>query len=208
MLAAQETPQRPAAVEGNIIYIKLATGADTNSAAEDSRLRTLAEAARRVNQTKGTGPMTVILSEGCMRSAKLHVQAGSAQLHRDRLTIRAEVLPDDPDWHTGRMPTLIHTQPLTGLDRRVPIPESPGGIDRRARGLPLAASARPSPYRVVFNVFQGGPRCLRQPKFHGCEAILTFFRVGTRAQVDRRNTCRVSRSHFVQFLVVRDGHFS
>jgi hypothetical protein len=32
----------------------------------------------------------------------------------DRLTIRAEVLPDDPDWHTGRMPTLIHTLALTG----------------------------------------------------------------------------------------------
>jgi hypothetical protein len=30
----------------------------------------------------------------------------------DRLTIRAEVLPDDMDWHTGRMPTLIHTMPL------------------------------------------------------------------------------------------------
>ena len=36
----------------------------------------------------------------------------------DRLTIRAEVLPDDPDWHTGRMPTLIYTLPLTGPKAR------------------------------------------------------------------------------------------
>jgi hypothetical protein len=32
----------------------------------------------------------------------------------ERLTIRAEVLPDDSEWHTGRMPTLIHTLPLAG----------------------------------------------------------------------------------------------
>ncbi len=31
----------------------------------------------------------------------------------NRLWIRAAVLPDDPDWHTGRMPTLIHTMPLS-----------------------------------------------------------------------------------------------
>jgi len=35
-----------------------------------------------------------------------HVLRGS------RLTIRAEVLPDDPEWHIGRMPTLIHTMPF------------------------------------------------------------------------------------------------
>jgi hypothetical protein len=28
------------------------------------------------------------------------------------LTIRAEVLPDDPAWNIGRMPTLIHTMPV------------------------------------------------------------------------------------------------
>ena len=64
MLAAQKTPQKPAAVEANTLYLNPATGADTNSGAKDSRLRTLAEAARRVNQTEGTGPLTVILSEG------------------------------------------------------------------------------------------------------------------------------------------------
>src|SRR5512145_2772581 len=64
MLAAQETSPKPTAGEGNTFYINPATGVDTNSGAKDSPLRTLAEAARRVNQTEGTGPLTVILSEG------------------------------------------------------------------------------------------------------------------------------------------------
>jgi hypothetical protein len=29
------------------------------------------------------------------------------------LLLRAEVLPDDPMWHIGRMPTLIHTMPVS-----------------------------------------------------------------------------------------------
>ncbi len=29
-----------------------------------------------------------------------------------QLTIRAEFLPDDAKWDTGKMPTLIHTMPL------------------------------------------------------------------------------------------------
>jgi hypothetical protein len=115
-LAAQETPPKPATVEGITLYLNPATGADTNSGAKDSRLRTLAEAARRVNQADGTGPMTVTLSEGAYavgETATFKPERRSFT-KSDRLTIRAEVLPDDPDWHTGRMPTLIHTLPLTG----------------------------------------------------------------------------------------------
>jgi hypothetical protein len=46
-----------------------------------------------------------------MRSAKRRgLKPERRSFGRDgRLTIRAEVLPDDPDWHIGRMPTLIHT---------------------------------------------------------------------------------------------------
>lgn len=101
MLAAQETPQKPAAVEGNTIDINPATGADTNSGAKDSRLRTLAEAARRVNQSDGTGPMTIVLSEGVyvVSETTLLKPARRSFSKTDRLTIRAEVLPDDPEWH-------------------------------------------------------------------------------------------------------------
>ena len=48
----------------NTIHVHPARGSDANSGAADSPLRTLAEAARRVNRADGAGPMTIILSEG------------------------------------------------------------------------------------------------------------------------------------------------
>lgn len=123
ILAAQETTPTPATVEGNTLYLNPATGADTNSGAKDSRLRTVAGAARRVNQTNGTGPMTIVLSEGVYAVGETATFKPERRTFTktDRLTIRAEVLPDDPDWHTGRMPTLIHTLPLTGPSARGPL---------------------------------------------------------------------------------------
>ena len=144
MLAAQEAPPKPAVVEGTTVNVDPATGADTNSGTKESPLRTLAEAARRVNQTDGTGPMTVILSEGVYavgETATFKPERRSFT-ETDRLTIRAEVLPDDPDWHTGRMPTLIHTLPLTGP---------------KARG-PLTPEKQPVHYRVVNSLFAGNKK--------------------------------------------------
>jgi hypothetical protein len=103
--------QQPGSAE---IWVNPATGADTNTGTKAGPVRTLAEAARRVNQSTGEGPMTIILSEG------IHVVGETTLLKPEkrsfttssRLAIRAEVLPDDPDWRTGRMPTLIHTMPV------------------------------------------------------------------------------------------------
>ena len=116
LLDAQDAAPKPAAVEGNTISLNPATGADTNSGTKDSPLKTLAEAARRVNQADGTGPMTVILSEGVYAVGETAAFKPERRKFTkpERLTIRAEVLPDDSEWHTGRMPTLIHTLPLAG----------------------------------------------------------------------------------------------
>ena len=105
-----------AAAEEDTIYVNPASGADSNSGEKDSPLRTLAEAARRVNESTGTGPMAVILAEGVYAVGETAVFKPERRTftQTNRLTIRAEVLPDDPDWHTGRMPTLIHTLPLGG----------------------------------------------------------------------------------------------
>ncbi len=113
-LPAQETGARTSAAEGNTLCLNPATGSDTNSGAKASPLRTLAEAARRVNQSAASGPMTIILSEGiyAVGETTLLKPERRAFSRTERLTIRAEVLPDDSEWHTGRMPTLIHTMPL------------------------------------------------------------------------------------------------
>ena len=66
--------------------------------------------------------MTIILSEGVYAVGETAVFQPEHRVfsQSERLTIRAEVLPDDPDWHTGRMPTLIHTLPL-GLPDAPPL---------------------------------------------------------------------------------------
>ena len=92
MLAAQEAPPKPAVVEGTTVNVDPATGADTNSGTKESPLRTLAEAARRVNQADGTGPMTVILSEGVYAVGETATFKPERRrfTKTDRLTIRAE----------------------------------------------------------------------------------------------------------------------
>lgn len=116
IVQCQEAAPKPGTVDGNTIYLNPATGVDTNPGAKGSPLRTLSEAARRVSQLEGSGSVTVILSEGvyAVGETATFKPAQRKFTRTDRLTIRAEVLPDDPEWHPGRMPTLIHTLPLTG----------------------------------------------------------------------------------------------
>jgi hypothetical protein len=119
-LISQEVTSKIAGDAVNSIHVNPATGTDANSGAKDSPLRTFAEAARRVNEAEGAGPITIVLSEGVYAIGEtIRLKpAHRAFSETDRLTIRAEVLPDDPQWHTGRMPTFIHTLPLTGPKAR------------------------------------------------------------------------------------------
>ena len=113
------------------------TGADTNAGTRDSPLRTLAAAARRVSEGKEPGRRRSSSRKVSMRSAKpARFAAPNRSFTRTaRLTIRAEVLPDDPEWHTGRMPTLIHTMPLSTVWNGRPDPF--GGV---AYGMEIETS--------------------------------------------------------------------
>ena len=59
---AQDTDPNVHPVEAGAIYLHPATGADSNSGAKDSLLRTLAAAARRINESTSTTARTIILS--------------------------------------------------------------------------------------------------------------------------------------------------
>jgi hypothetical protein len=105
------TPQGPA---GDTLYVNAEAGADTNSGTRDKPLRTLAEAANRVNAGKGTGPTTVIVAEGLhLLDRTVLFKPGLQYTAGERLTIRAESLPDDPDWTPARMPVLLPVMPLS-----------------------------------------------------------------------------------------------
>lgn len=113
-IARAATGREQRETQDGTYYVNPASGDDAGAGSRQSPLRTLPEAARRVNRATGSGPLTIVLSEGihAVGETALFRPERRAFTRADRLTIRAEVLPDDPEWHHGRMPTLIHTMPL------------------------------------------------------------------------------------------------
>jgi len=95
-------------------YINEITGNDQNPGTKEQPLKTLNKAADLVNQVNGKGAITIYLTEG------IYGLDATATFHpvnwhftkEERLTIRAEVLPDDASWDPGRMPVIVSTMPL------------------------------------------------------------------------------------------------
>lgn len=164
--ASHDAGARAGASEENTIHLEPASGADTNSGAKGSPLRTLAEAARRVNQTSGAGPMTIVLAEGvyAVGETTLVKPERRSFSRTDRLTLRAEVLPDDSGWDIGRMPTLIHTMPLQPAwnGRPDPLGGAANGMlietshvtiqGLKILGMPVVESPRPGLIRRLYGI--------------------------------------------------------
>ena len=111
-LGAQTPGSQPSAEE--TVFLSAKSGSDSNPGTQAAPLQALAAAAKRVSARTKSGPTTIILDEGLYavsETADFRTTLPYAQ--SARLTIRAAVLPDDPDWNPGRMPTLIHTMPLS-----------------------------------------------------------------------------------------------
>lgn len=100
-----------AQLNNGLLYVNPEIGKDSNSGQKENPLRSLREAALRINTSKGEGAVTVFLSEGMYAlDTTVRFEPTERKFTREnRLTIRAEVLPDDPEWHHGRMPVLIST---------------------------------------------------------------------------------------------------
>lgn len=99
--------------DGNI-YINPEFGSNSNAGSKESPIQSLYEAAQRVNVANGKGSITIFLSEGICGLDKT-VTFHPANWHftkENRLTIRAELLPDDAEWNPGKMPVVISTMPL------------------------------------------------------------------------------------------------
>jgi hypothetical protein len=98
----------------NDIYINPDSGKDQNPGSKEQPLRSLYEAAKRVNQANGSGAITIYLSEG-IYGLDATVTFHPANWHfnkEQRLTIRAIHLPDDEVWNPGMMPVIVSTMPL------------------------------------------------------------------------------------------------
>jgi hypothetical protein len=153
---------------GDTIFVNPATGADGNSGDQAAPLKTLAEAGRRVSQSTGTGPMTVVLAKGIHavgESMRLKPQTRSFSA-ANRLTIRAEFLPDDPGWTADGMPTLIFTIPFTDPPTWNGRPDAAGGaadgiliemshvsiLGLKFLGLPVLEGPRPGIERRLYGI--------------------------------------------------------
>jgi hypothetical protein len=150
----------------NEIWVNPSTGGDTNNGSNATPLRTLAEAAQRVNQSSGDGAMTIVLTEGihAIGETTLLKPERRSFTKAGRLTIRAEVLPDDAAWHTGRMPTLIHTMPLkqTWNGRPDPLGGVADGmlietshvsvVGLKILGLPVVETPKPGQIRRLYGI--------------------------------------------------------
>ncbi|MDP4261353.1 MAG: right-handed parallel beta-helix repeat-containing protein [Bacteroidota bacterium] len=93
-------------------YVNPRSGNDANPGTKEQPLKTINEAARRVNGNKSPGATEIILTEG------IHLVTTTAKFDNnkytvtDRLVIRAEVMPGDKDWNPQRMPVIVTIVPL------------------------------------------------------------------------------------------------
>jgi hypothetical protein len=149
------------------IFVNPATGADGNSGAKASPVRSLAEAGRRVSQSAGTGPITVVLTKGIHNVGESMVlRPKRAFSAANRLTIRAEFLPDDPGWTADGMPTLIFTIPFADPPTWNGRPDAAGGaadgiliemshvsiLGLKFLGLPVLEGPRPGIERRLYGI--------------------------------------------------------
>jgi hypothetical protein len=135
--------RRVIAAEEETLCVNVEAGADSNSGTKLSPLKTLGAAARRINESQGTGPATIIVAEGIYALDHTVLFKPARQYTKtDRLTIRAESLPDDPDWGPARMPVIIPVMPLskTWMGRADPFGESLMAFRLKQATLPSEGS--------------------------------------------------------------------
>ncbi len=97
-----------------VIYVNANSGEDGAAGSQAAPLKTLTEAAKRVNKLVGKGSIKVLLSEGTYGLAETAafnpVQWKFS--NQDRLEIRAEILPDSSVWEPNKMPIIVSTMPF------------------------------------------------------------------------------------------------
>ena len=100
--AAQGAGATAGTLAGHTLYLNPASGSDTHSGAQGSPLRTLAEAARRVNESSGTGPVTIVLSEG------VYAVGETTLLKPERRSFSRKRALDDPGGGAAGRPRVGH----------------------------------------------------------------------------------------------------
>jgi hypothetical protein len=104
-------------VSAEELYVNAKTGNDNNTGSQAQPLKTIGEAAKRINADNAKQATTIVLSEGLYALTETVLFNNNKFSAENRLTIRAEVLPDDASWNPQRMPiitTIIPGTPTQG----------------------------------------------------------------------------------------------
>jgi len=99
-------------VQAEQLYINPQTGNDANSGIKTLPLKTMMEAANRINLNKEQGTTTIFLSAGIHLLTQTIVFNNNKYTHKNRLVIRADIMPDDADWTPQKMPVVVTIVPL------------------------------------------------------------------------------------------------
>lgn len=99
-------------VRAEQLYVNPQTGNDANSGTKALPLKTIFEAAKRVNANKVQGATTIFLSEGIHLLTQTVVFSNDKYTLKNRLVIRADVMPDDANWTPQKMPIVVTVAPL------------------------------------------------------------------------------------------------
>ena len=112
------------------LYVNSRTGSDANTGTQAQPLKTIAEAARRINSNYKKEAATVVLAGGLYPLTETVLFNNNKFTAENRLTIRAEVMPDDAGWTPQQMPIIAMMFP------GIPTP----GDGDEARGLQIDVS--------------------------------------------------------------------
>src|SRR5438045_4392718 len=88
------------------LYINVKTGNDANPRSKLQPLKTIGEAAKRLNINNEKETATIFLAEGVYPLTETVLFNNNKFTAEHRLTIRAERLPDDPNWNPQHMPII------------------------------------------------------------------------------------------------------
>ncbi len=93
------------------VHVNVGTGDDSNPGTLDKPLRTLGQAVTVGLDPTASGSVTIVIASGLYSLNHCVTLGGNrAFTEQDRLTIRASILPDDPQWHLGLMPVIVSTE--------------------------------------------------------------------------------------------------
>jgi hypothetical protein len=94
-----------------IIYVCSDQGNDKNPGTKDKPLQTIARAATIVNDTNEPGPTTIKVAPGHYILEQTVIFNNKRDYtEKDRLTLEATILPDDPNWLPHLMPVITAQQ--------------------------------------------------------------------------------------------------